>query len=234
MAELNTINEMISNLINDIKQLSNEKDNKDLNSTDIKKYFDKNKVLESKIFNLTSEELLYFTEKLFKTKNTDLQLVAITFFNKQFDVYSSINALEQIAILLSYLEKWSLIDSFSPILLEFCKYDSIKVVKLLDQFNMSDNPKLQRASLTAFTKNIRYYCDFFEIILRFCDNLKFSNDPLVQKAVGITLKELLKCNKPKIKRIIKRYRKEGVHSNVSVNAMKGLTLKEKKEILKNS
>lgn len=234
MTSKNILENIYSDLTIGIKKISNNKENKPVNSSEIKKLIENNNEVSSIIDSFNSEQILKLSQMLIETKNDDFQLLGIYLLAYYFQGYNSEENLIIFTNLTKSINKWSNIDSFAPLILNFTEFDSIKVVQILDKFNKSSIPNLQRASLTAYAKNITYYCDYYDIIVRFCENVKFSDDPLVQKGLGIALKSLLKCNKAKTKRIIRRYRKEGAHSSVSINAMKDLSLREKKEIIKSS
>ena len=133
----------------------------------------------------------------------------------------------------SYFTSWGVVDNFcmdvlQPVLLKFPK----EILSLMEKWNNSRNMWQRRASVVVFVRTIGESDKFTSKGLRLCNNLIWDKEDLVQKGVGWALKDLMRGDKKKVFDYIKRIRKDGVSSVITLYAIRDLKGKRREEILK--
>lgn len=136
--------------------------------------------------------------------------------------------------ILNYITHWGPTDSFSlyimqPLLRKFT--DETK--QLLRKWNKSDHIWKKRASVVTFTRKIGVEGKYADFLLELCDNLLWDKEDLVRKAVGWALKDnIIGKNKENLLNYVKKLRKMGVSSTITLYAIRNLKRKERETILK--
>ena len=133
---------------------------------------------------------------------------------------------------LNYFQTWGTIDDFcvhtlETLLLKFPK----QTIKLLREWNKSNNMWKRRASVVAFTRRAGESGKFTDEALKLCNNLVSDKEDLVQKGVGWALKDVMRGNKPKVLDYVKKLRKRGISSVITLYALRDIKGLEKKQIL---
>lgn len=128
---------------------------------------------------------------------------------------------------------WDTTDDFSinvlqPLLLKYSK----ETLKLLKRWNNSKNIWKRRASVVVFVRRIGESGKFTNEVLDLCDNLIWDKEDLIQKAVGWALKDSTKGAKKRIIKYVKKLRRRGVSSVITLYAIRNLKDKEREEVLK--
>lgn len=122
---------------------------------------------------------------------------------------------------------WMCLNGFQSLLLKYRE----KTLRLLGKWNRSHNLWKQRASVLIFVRKIGASGDFTDEVIKFCDNLIWDREELIQKAVGWALKNNIPGNRKRIIDYIKELRRKGVPSTITLYAIKDLKCRERKEIL---
>jgi len=141
----------------------------------------------------------------------------LIFFDKVFDYFTS----------------WGRTDDFcsnilQPILLKYTD----ETLKLLKRWNRSKNIWKRRASVVAFTRKIGESGKFAVEGLKMCQNLINDKEDLVQKGVGWALKDLMRGDKKKVLDFVKKLRKQGVSSTITLYALRDIKGVERNKIVK--
>ncbi|MBU4536833.1 DNA alkylation repair protein [Patescibacteria group bacterium] len=187
--------------------------NKDVENLDLKDSFD----LIILLYQSQIQEQIFFGTYILKLKKEDF---------KKSDLYI-INKVS------SYFTSWGVVDNFcmdvlQPILLKFPK----EILSLMNKWNSSENMWRRRASVVVFVRTIGESGKFNSQGLKLCNNLIRDEEDLVQKGVGWALKDMMRSDKKKIFNYVKKIRKEGVSSTITLYAIRDLKGKDREEILK--
>ena len=85
--------------------------------------------------------------------------------------------------------------------------------------------------MVAFTRGIGKTGKYTDITLELCKNL--INDPadLIRKAIGWTLKDIMRGDKQKVLTYVRMLRKSGAPAVITLYAMRDLTGTERAELL---
>ena len=105
------------------------------------------------------------------------------------------------------------------------------VLRLLGEWNRSDNLWKRRASVVAFTRKAGASGEYVDDVLRLCENLIWDEEDLVQKGVGWALKDNLRGAKEKVVAYVKDLRARGVPSTITLYAIRDLKGQEREEVL---
>jgi len=130
------------------------------------------------------------------------------------------------------LRSWSQVDYFCGDVIQplLGKYWA-EVLSLLGKWNTSSNRWKRRASVVPFTRKVAKEGRFVEETLKFCDNLIRDEEDIVLKGVGWALKDTMRAAPQKVKAYVKKLRKQGVSSTITLYAIRDLKGKEREEIL---
>lgn len=134
--------------------------------------------------------------------------------------------------LVDYFRSWSQVDYFCGDVIQplLGKYRA-EVLSLLGKWNTSSNRWKRRASVVPFTRKVAKEGRFVEETLEFCENLIRDEEDIVQKGVGWALKDTMRAAPQKVKAYVKKLRKQGVSSTITLYAIRDLKGKEREEIL---
>ena len=105
------------------------------------------------------------------------------------------------------------------------------VLSLLEKWNSSPNRWKRRASVVTFTREVAVSGEFTDVILRFCDNLIWDPEDIVQKGVGWALKDNLRSAPDRIISYIKELRRKGVSLTITLYAIRDLKSTQRQQIL---
>ncbi|MCK5285611.1 MAG: DNA alkylation repair protein [Candidatus Pacebacteria bacterium] len=186
---------------------------KDIDSLSLKGSFD----LVTKFYSSGVQEQIFFGTYILKLKKEDF---------KKSDLYIINNVS-------NYFTSWAVVDNFcidvlQPVLLKFPK----EILSLMKDWNKSKNMWRRRASVVVFVRTIGESGKFTAEGLKLCSNLIWDKEDLVQKGVGWALKDMMRIDKKKVFNYVKKIRKDGVSSVITLYAIRDLKGKERKEILK--
>jgi 3-methyladenine DNA glycosylase AlkD len=141
------------------------------------------------------------------------------------------NILEEIV---SSLKDWGPTDAFSLDIMQplLRKYPNETKV-LLERWNKSDNVWTKRVSIVTFTRKIGSEGEYVDFLLELCDHLIWDKEDLVRKAIGWALKDnMVETNKEKVLSYVKKLRKMGVSSTITLYAIRKLKGKDREAVLK--
>jgi 3-methyladenine DNA glycosylase AlkD len=131
-----------------------------------------------------------------------------------------------------HFRSWSHVDHMAlgilqPLLWRYRK----ETLELLDEWSRSPIRWKRRASIVPFTRKAAKSGEFTEEVLRLCENLIWDKEDIVQKGVGWALKDNLRSAPDRVLPYIKDLRRRGVHSMVTLYAIRDLKGKKRREIL---
>ena len=137
--------------------------------------------------------------------------------------------------LLDHFRSWSTVDGFcaegvcvlQSLLLKYPKATLV----FLRKWNKSKNMWKRRASVVPFTRKIGESGRFTKEGLELCKNLVRDKEDMVQKAVGWALKDMMRGDKQKVLDYVKKIRRAGVPSTITLYAIRDLKGKERQEVL---
>ena len=86
--------------------------------------------------------------------------------------------------------------------------------------------------MVAFVRKIGSSGEFTDIVLKFCDNLIWGKEDLVQKGVGWALKDNMPSARKRVLDYVKALRQKGVSSVITLYAIRDVKGKEGQEVLK--
>ena len=127
---------------------------------------------------------------------------------------------------------WSQVDYFcgDVVQLLLCRYES-EVFSMLKKWNTSSNRWKRRASVVTFTRKVAKQGKFIQQTLNFCDNLIRDKEEIVRKGVGWVLKDTMRSAPQQVKMYVKKLRKLGVSSTITLYTIRDLKGEERQEIL---
>jgi len=168
---------------------------------------------------------------LYRQKDSDTAMFATSIINWNIDQLKLSN-LKWLNSYSSNLADWGQTDDFclnvvQPLLLKYPK----EIIKILSKWNKSKNMWERRASMVTFVRTIRESGKFTDVCLKLCNNLLNDPERLVKQGVGWAIKDNLRGNKKKVLRYIKKLRKSGVSSIITLYAIRDLKGKEREEVL---
>jgi 3-methyladenine DNA glycosylase AlkD len=127
---------------------------------------------------------------------------------------------------------WSHVDHFcgevTPVLLLNFRDNTLAQ---LEAWSQSDNRFKRRTSVVAFARKVGASGLFLEECLAMCEVLIWDPEDIVRKGVGWALKEQMKVAPEEIKDYVKKLRRMGVSSTITLYAIRDLEGKERKEML---
>ena len=131
-----------------------------------------------------------------------------------------------------HLVSWSTTDDFvADVVQPLFAHIPNEIIALCKQWNSSKHFWQRRASVVAFTREIGKTGKYTDIALALCKNL--INDPadLIRKAIGWTLKDIMRGDKQKVLAYVRTLRKDGAPAVITLYAMRDLTGAEREELL---
>ncbi len=141
--------------------------------------------------------------------------------------------------LLDDFTSWSITDDFASgkpsitaALLE--RYPK-ETLRLHERWLTSANRWKRRASVITFTRRVAAEGRYVAETLRFCEALQHDPEDLVQKAVGWALKDTMRAGpgpKRKVLALVKRMRRAGIPSTITLYAIRDLKGAEREAVLR--
>ncbi len=133
---------------------------------------------------------------------------------------------------------WSMVDDFASgkggltaVLLE--RYPK-EMLALHRRWAKSQNLWKRRTSVVTFTRKTASDGKYVDETLRLCEQLRHDPEDLVQKAVGWALKDTMRAGpaaKRRVLTLVKRMRREGIPSTITLYAIRDLKGAERAAIL---
>ncbi len=146
---------------------------------------------------------------------------------------------DKIDNLLDDFTSWSIVDDFATgkgsitaVLLD--RYPN-ETLALHERWLTSPNQWKRRASVVTFTRKTASDGEYVDETLRFCETLMHDSEDLVQKGVGWALKDTMRAGaaaKRRVVALVKRMRREGIPSTITLYAIRDLRGAEREAILK--
>ena len=146
---------------------------------------------------------------------------------------------DQVDDLLDDFTSWSIVDDFATgkgsitaVLLG--RYPK-EALSLHERWLTSPNQWKRRTSVVSFTRKTASDGEYVDQTLRFCEALKHASEDLVQKGVGWALKDTIRAGpaaKRRVIALVKRMRREGIPSTITLYAIRDLKGAEREAILK--
>jgi 3-methyladenine DNA glycosylase AlkD len=135
-----------------------------------------------------------------------------------------------------HFRSWSTVDGFcaegacvaQSLLRKYPK----ETLALLRKWNKSKNMWKRRASVVPFTRKVGESGKFTKEGLVLCGNLIWAKEDMVQKAVGWALKDMMRGDKKNVLKYVKKIRRAGVPSTITLYAIRDLNGKERQEVLR--
>ncbi len=170
---------------------------------------------------------MFYKSNFFEQATVGNTLLELSSENITPDVFDSLDKV------VSYFHNWASVDRLclhvmQPLLLKYRE----ETLKLLRQWNRSENMWKRRASVVAFAWKIGSGGEFTDEVLEFCENLIWDKEDLVLKGVGWALRDNMHGAKKRVIEYVKSLRCIGVSSKVTLYAIENLKDKEREEVLK--
>lgn len=133
---------------------------------------------------------------------------------------------------LDYFQGWSHVDHFCIDVMQplLWPYPQESVV-LHERWAGADNMWRRRAGVVSFTRKAGESGQFTDQVLQLCDQLIWDPEDLVQKGVGWALKDNMRGNRDKVLAYVKKLRRQGVPSTITLYAIRDLKGAERQEVL---
>jgi len=135
--------------------------------------------------------------------------------------------------ILGYISHWGPTDSFSLYVMQpMLRAYPTETKHFLKSWNTSDSLWKKRTSVVTFARKIGEEGEYVDFLLELCDNLIWDTEDLVRKGVGWALKDnIIGKNRKKILDYVKKLRKMGVSSTITLYAIRKIKGKEREAIL---
>lgn len=128
---------------------------------------------------------------------------------------------------------WSHADHISlEILQPLLRKHPEKTLALCDEWSRSPNRFMRRACVVVFTRKIGKSGEYAQEMLQICNNLIWDKEDIVRKGVGWALKDNLSFAQDHVLPYIKKLRRLGVSSTITLYAIRDLKGAERKEVLR--
>ncbi len=146
---------------------------------------------------------------------------------------------DKIDDLLDDFTSWSIVDDFatgkgSITAVLLARYPR-ETLALHERWLTSSNQWKRRTSVVTFTRKTAADGHYVDETLRFCETLMRDSEDLVQKGVGWALKDTMRAGpgaKRRVIALVKRMRREGIPSTITLYAIRDLKGAEREAILK--
>ena len=127
---------------------------------------------------------------------------------------------------------WSHVDHFCGGVLQplLQKYRTETLAQLRVWNNSSQRFK-RRASVVVFVRKIGESGQYTQEVLNLCENLIWDEEDIVRKGVGWALKDNLRSNPGRVLPFIKKLRRWGVSSTITLYAIRDLKGDQRQEVL---
>jgi 3-methyladenine DNA glycosylase AlkD len=134
--------------------------------------------------------------------------------------------------LMNYFTSWSQVDHMCSEVLQplLPKYEK-QTVQWCWKWATSQNRWKRRTSVVIFTRRVGASGMYTDILIELCEYLKRDTEDIVQKGIGWALKDTLKSTPTKIINYVKKLRRQGVSSTITLYAIRDLKGRDRKDIL---
>jgi 3-methyladenine DNA glycosylase AlkD len=189
------------------------------------------KQFRPEIKTLSCDDVFALALELYKNKNEDLTSAGnFVLANRPECIDAS--RLQFFDTALDYFCSWSTIDDFCitilrPVLFAY----PVDTLKLLKQWNHSDNMWKRRASVVAFVRKVGESGLFTDQALQLCEELIWDTEDLVRKGVGWCLKDVMRGDKQTVLSYVRQLRQRGVSSTITLYALRDIRGAERAAIL---
>ncbi len=134
--------------------------------------------------------------------------------------------------LLDFFNNWDEVDDFSinvaqPLLEEYPE----ETLKLLRNWNKSSNMWKRRASVVVFVRKVGESGKYTKQVVELCAPLIDDKEDLVQKGVGWALKGAMRGDKKAILDYVKKLRRQGASSTITLYAIRDLKGADRQQAL---
>ncbi len=198
-----------------------------LNAPDIHAIF---KQYKKDLIVLSKNERLSLAKACMKSEYFEEQGLGITALVHGIDDLT-VKDLKAIDDMSAYLRNWAITDWFAAITQPLLERHPEAMIKQLRTWNKRDHTWQQRLSVITFTRKIGESGKYTDIALELCDNVIWDKRDLVRKAVGWCLKDIMRGDKRKVIAYVKKLRRMGVSSTITLYAIRDLKGREREEIL---
>ena len=141
--------------------------------------------------------------------------------------------------LLADITTWWMVDEFATgpgsITANLLERFPDATIRLHEHWNVSANQWKRRTSVVTFTRKTAADGQYVDETLRFCETLMRDPEDLVQKGVGWALKDTMRAEpaaKRRVIALVKRMRREGIPSTITLYAIRDLKGAEREVIMK--
>jgi len=194
-------------------------------------YYDLLKKFHHRLLDLSLSERLDLAEKLLATNIGELGHFGIHAVAMSTGEMTPCD-FEYIDRLIDYFHSWSHVDSLcgnvmTPML---CSFED-ETIELFENWSRSPNRFRRRASVVTFTRNVAKSGDHADTVIRLCDNLIWDTEDIVRKGAGWALKDNLRAAPDTILPYIKKLRRMGVSSTITLYAIRGLKGQQRQDVL---
>jgi 3-methyladenine DNA glycosylase AlkD len=177
------------------------------------------------------DEVLKLAVKLYGSDIQEQILVANSVLAQRLKCVKSLSLIDDIAG--NHLHTWSATDDFcSYVLQPLLLREPEKVLRMLRKWNKSQNMWKRRASVVAFTRKVGESGKFTKEALLLCENLIWDKEDLIQKAVGWALKDVMRGDKERVVTYVKKLRRHGVSTVITLYAIRDLKGARRQDILR--
>jgi 3-methyladenine DNA glycosylase AlkD len=184
-----------------------------------------------KIRKLTLRDRKELAMKLIKLRIGELSHAGIRVLTLSVDEFTP-KDLNYINKCINYFCSWSQVDHLCGDVLRPLLYKYKKdVIRFCWKWTESKNRWKRRASIVVFTRFVGFSGKYTDIVIKLCEKLKWDKEDIVQKGVGWALKDNLKSKPKRIIKYVKKLRRQGIPSTITLYAIRDLKGKERKEIL---
>ena len=130
------------------------------------------------------------------------------------------------------LRGWSKVDSFAGSLVrDVLLAHPEQMLDLVRTWNQDNDMWLQRMSVVLFTRKVAKSGKFNDFALEMCANLVNSDEDLVRKGVGWSLKDLMRSDRERVLSYVCQLRQQGVSSTITLYAIRELKGQERAAFL---
>ena len=169
--------------------------------------------------------------RLYKTEMAEGMICANAFLARQKAKYTD-KEIKKVLSLVNGLVSWDSTDDFcmqlsQPLFLLKPKV----VIPLVRSWNRAKGTWVKRASVVTLTRKVGASGQYSELILELCEALMEEEHDLIQKAVGWCLKDALRGDRKRFLPYLKKLRRRGVSSVITLYAARDLKGELRREVL---
>lgn len=130
------------------------------------------------------------------------------------------------------MRSWSTTDDFSVhVISPLLRAEPEPFLRLLRDWNHSDERWKQRASVVAFTRRKGDAGELMDKTLELCEQLIWSEDDLIRKGVGWALRDAMRVDKERVLPYVTELRRRGVSSVITLYALRDIKGTERDRVL---